>query len=359
MNERIDITSLGWNDRFETAFDPLRRPGVEPGRVATQHRGGYTVLTEQGAIAAHVAGRLRHAAPDAAAMPVVGDWVALEARHEEGSGTILEVLPRVSSFSRKVAGNETTEQILAANVDFVFIVSSLNADLNLRRIERYLTLAYESGSTPVVVLTKADLCDDIAAALNEIAPGTAGTDVHVVSAPAGLGVERLRSYLEGHRTAALLGSSGVGKSTLINALAGEEIQTVREIREDDDRGRHTTTAREMVLLPGGGIVIDTPGMRELQLWHAGEGLTASFADIEELARRCRFGDCRHASEPGCAVTAAVESGALDPARLGNFRKLQRELLHLEMKTDRRLAREESRRWKVQTKAMRRRPNQKI
>ncbi|HJR46003.1 MAG TPA: ribosome small subunit-dependent GTPase A [Actinomycetota bacterium] len=359
LHPGITLASLGWDGYFETRFTTFAAAGYAPGRVAAQHKGAYVVLSEAGRLDATVTGKLRYAASGAAELPVVGDWVALAVRAEEGAATIQGVVERRTRFSRKVAGFESDEQVLAANIDVVFLTTSLNADLNPRRIERYLTMAYESGATPVVVLTKADLCDDVPAALDAVQEVAIGTSVHVVSAVTGEGFDELGTYMAGHKTVALLGSSGVGKSTLVNELAGEEILKVQEIRDDDARGRHTTTHREMVLLPSGGIVVDTPGMRELQLWEASDGLSGSFQDIAELAAGCRFRDCTHGREPGCAVRAAVEAGTLPVERLASYNKLQRELMYLERKRDQRLASQETRRWKVQHKAMRRAKSPKV
>ena len=359
LHPGITLASLGWDDYFETRFTTFASAGYAPGRVAAQHKGAYVVLSEHGRLDGTVSGKLRYDASGAAELPVVGDWVALAVRPEEGAATIQGVVERRTRFSRKVAGFESDEQVLAANIDVVFLTTSLNADLNPRRIERYLTMAYESGATPVVVLTKADLSDDIPAALDAVQQVAIGTPVHVVSAVSGEGFDELQPYMAGHKTVALLGSSGVGKSTLVNELAGEEILRVQEIREDDARGRHTTTHREMVLLPGGGIVVDTPGMRELQLWEASDGLTGSFQDIAELAAGCRFRDCTHGREPGCAVRAAVEAGTLTAERLASYNKLQRELMYLERKRDQRLASQETRKWKIQHKAMRRVKSPKV
>jgi ribosome biogenesis GTPase len=243
----------------------------------------------------------------------------------DGVATIQAVLPRISVFTRKMSGHDQGEQIIAANVDVVFLVSSLNSELNLRRVERYLTLAWESGARPMIVLSKADLVEDATPLVQEVESVAAGVPVVLTSARSGLGIERLREALKGVCTGAVLGSSGVGKSALINALAGFERQATGKIREGDDKGRHTTTRRELVLLPGGGLLIDTPGMRELALADAGHGLLSAFDDIESLAAECAFGDCSHGTEPGCAVQAAVADGRLAAERLGSFEKLTREL----------------------------------
>ena len=338
------LQDLGWNDQLATEFEPHSAAGLTPGRVVVQHRGVYVVLTEAGELRAGAAGRLSHEAGGSGDLPAVGDWVAVAARPAEGTGTIQAVLPRRTKFSRKVAWAAAEEQVLAANVDTVFLLTSLNEDLNLRRLERYLTLAWESGAQPVIVLTKTDVAADVEQRLLEVEAIAFGVPVHAISSLTGDGLDVIRSYLEPGRTAALLGSSGVGKSTLVNTLAGQELLAVREIRESDGEGRHTTTHRQLVLLPGGGLVLDTPGMRELQLWESSEGLGETFADVEELAARCRFNECAHRSEPGCAVQAALEDGSLDFGRWTSYQKLQRELAHLERRLDKRAQAEERRRW---------------
>lgn len=359
LTSSTSLASLGWEADLAASFAAFENQRLRPGRISTQHKGSYVALTELGPVTAMITGRMRYEASATADLPVVGDWVALDIRPEEKAATVRALLPRRTKFSRKVAGDGSDEQILAANIDTVFLVTSLNEDLNPRRLERYLTMAYENGASPVVLLTKADLCDDIPAALDTVASVAIGTPVHVISAPTGEGLEELKPYISEGQTVALLGSSGVGKSTLVNELAGADLLAVQETREDDDKGRHTTTHREMVLLPGGGIVIDTPGMRELQLWDAFEGLQDSFRDIDALAEGCRFRDCSHIAEPNCAVRAALASGELATERLASFRKLQRELLFLERKVDQRAAQEETRRWKVQHKATRRSKSPKV
>jgi ribosome biogenesis GTPase len=359
LTQSITLRSLGWDEYFEDRSEETRSEGLVPARISTQHKGSYTALSELGELNAHVTGRMRYDASGAADLPVVGDWVLVEPRVEEGSATIKEIVERRTKFSRKVAGFEYDEQVLAANIDSAFLLTSLNSDLNPRRLERYLTMAYANGALPVIVLTKADLCEDVTAGLAAVEPIAIGTPIHVVSALSGEGLDELRSYLAGNKTVALLGSSGVGKSTLVNALAGQEILKVQAVREDDEKGRHTTTHRQMVLLPDGGLIVDTPGMREMQLWEASDGLEGSFQDIEALALDCRFRDCRHVSEPGCAIRSAVESGQLDADRLASFEKLQRELLYLERKLDQRAAQEETRKWKIQHKAMRKTKSPKV
>ncbi len=328
----FELTALGWSPSRHEEFEPYAAGGLAPARVAAQHRGAYVVYTESGERPAEVAGRLRHAAAAAANFPAVGDWVAVDDAPDAEAATIHAVLQRATAFSRKAAGEDAVEQVVAANVDVVFLVSAFGDDLNVRRIERYLASGWESGAQPVVVLNKSDLADDLPADLAEVDAVAFGVPVHVVSCLAGSGLEELGPYFAGNRTVALLGSSGVGKSSLLNRLVGWERQEVRGIR-DDGRGRHTTTFRELVVLPGGGLVLDTPGMRELGLWDAGGGVEDAFTDVADVAARCRFADCAHESEPGCAVQAALADGSLAEERLESYRKLQRELRHLELKTD--------------------------
>jgi ribosome biogenesis GTPase len=340
-----DLTALGWDETRAEQFEPYARGGLVPGRVAVQHRGAYDVLTELGELRCDVAGRLYDESSSPADLPAVGDWVAVAARADEGGGTVQAVLPRRTKFSRKTAWQAAEEQVLAANVDVVLIVTSLNEDLNLRRLERYLTLAWESGARPVFVLTKADLADDVEAAVAEVESIAFGVAVVPLSSVTGAGLETLRGHLPEGATAALLGSSGVGKSTLVNRLAGEELLATQEIR-DDGKGRHTTTRRELVQLPGGALVIDTPGMREIQLWVADEGLEEAFEDVTELFGQCRFSDCAHESEPGCAVKEALADGTLSQERWESYLKLQREMAHLERRLDKRAAAEERKKWKA-------------
>jgi ribosome biogenesis GTPase len=338
------LEPIGWDDGWAAAFAPFRAGGLEPGRVVVQQRGVLTVAAAGGERPAEVGGRL-HRDADAGGLPVAGDWVGLRGRRIEA------VVPRRTAFVRRAAGDDASTQIVAANVDVAFVVAAL-PDVNLRRLERYVTAAWDSGATPFVVLTKADLsvsADEAAAAVEAVAPGVR---VLVTSTVTGEGIEDLRAELLPRRTGALLGISGAGKSSLLNWLAGEELLATAALRSDG-RGRHTTTHRELVALPGGGLLLDTPGMRELGLRTDDEALEATFDDVAALAAGCRFGDCRHRGEPGCAVLAALANGTLAPERLAAYRKLERELAHLERRDDPRLQAEHRRRWKQINKATRR------
>jgi ribosome biogenesis GTPase / thiamine phosphate phosphatase len=350
----VTLEDLGWTSRFAEAFAPYREAGLEPARVSLEHTHIYRVLTPDGERLARVAGRLRHAATRRADFPAVGDWVAVEPAAAGHEARIRAVLPRATHFSRRAAGDRTEEQVVAANIDVVFLVSGLDRDFNPRRIERYLVTAWESGAAPVVVLNKADLVADPAAFVAEVESIAPGVPVLAVSAKTPASLDGVRSQLTRGRTAALLGMSGVGKSSIANALIGEAILRTHDVRASDSRGRHTTTGRQLVLLPGGGILIDTPGMRELQLWDSTEPVAATFNDIAELAAHCRFRDCRHSSEPGCAVVAAAAHGTLAPARLESYRKLQDEQAFLATQQDERGRIEQKRAGRIGAKALRKR-----
>jgi len=332
----FDLGELGWSADLAENL----QPGLLPGRVTAAHRAAFDVQTAAGVVRTRLPGRLVHESVDVA----VGDWVLL------GDGLIRSVLPRRSAIVRGAAGRATSAQTLAANVDIAFVVTSLGPDIEPRRIERYLVTIWESGATPEVVLTKADRLDDPWPLVAEVEAVALGVPLHVVSAVTGQGCDALRARIGAGATAVLLGSSGVGKSTLVNLWLGEEAMATRETREDDDEGRHTTSHRQLLVLPGGGLVIDTPGLRELQLWDAGSAaLDATFADVEELAADCRFGDCTHVHEPECAVLAAVESGELPGERLHSWRKLQRELRAIAMRHDILLRKEEGRKWRLRAR----------
>ncbi|WP_426000091.1 ribosome small subunit-dependent GTPase A [Caulobacter sp. DWR1-3-2b1] len=335
------IDQYGWSDALARDFEPHARAGQTPGRIVVQRRGAYLVATDDGELRAKPAGRLLHEAREAG-HPVVGDWVALTVNKAQSTATIHAVLPRRTAFARRAADSVQTLQVIAANIDVAFVVTSMNADFNPRRLERYLAAAWQSGARPVVLLTKSDLSDEPQALAEQVAGLAAGCPVIVVSAREGVGLDALRAQIAPGETCVLIGSSGVGKSTLVNVLSGEERMATQEIREADARGRHTTSHRQLVLLPGGGMILDTPGIREVGLIDAEEGLAVVFDDIERLAEQCRFRDCGHANEPGCAVRGALESGALDADRWASFQKLGLELAAVEDKADR-IAKETDRR----------------
>ncbi|MDO9432601.1 MAG: ribosome small subunit-dependent GTPase A [Phenylobacterium sp.] len=326
------IAQYGWSEPLALAFEPHARAGHTPGRIVVQQRDGYLVLTDEGELRAKISGRLLHEAREAG-HPAVGDWVALSLNLIERTATIHAILPRRTAFVRRAA-HLRRPQILAANIDVAFVVTSMNADLNPRRIERYLAAAWQSGARPVVVLTKSDLCPDPQGQAAEIAALAGDCPVLMVSARQGLGLEPLLAQVAPRETCVLIGSSGVGKSTLVNAFLGEDRMEMQAIRESDDQGRHTTSHRQLVLLPSGALILDTPGIREVGLIDAEEGASAVFDDIERLAHDCRFNDCGHAGEPGCAIAAALKSGTLDPDRWAHFQKLGLEMAALEEKTER-------------------------
>ncbi len=350
----MSLSSLGWNARLEELFTAYRTSGFEPARVCREDRDRYQVRGDGDVRPAELAGRLRHEARSRAELPAVGDWVAV--RSGDASPAVIEaVLPRSSAFTRKVVDAASEEQVVAANVDTVFLVSGLDLDFNLRRIERYLAAAWESGATPVLVLNKADLAADLDAIVAEVEALSPGTPLVTLSALEGDGLDALAPWLTSGSTVALLGSSGVGKSTLVNALLGEARQATREVREGDSRGRHTTTHRELVPLPSGAVLLDTPGMRVLKLWTSEEAVDGAFPEIASLAEGCRFRDCSHESEPGCAVLAALAAGTLAEERIESWRKLQRERRWLETRVDARARAAEEAKWKAIHKSMKHHP----
>jgi ribosome biogenesis GTPase / thiamine phosphate phosphatase len=349
--EQDRLRALGWNDTFAAAFAPHAERGWQPARVALEHQHIYRLYTATGECLARVRGRLRHRAEAREAFPAVGDWVAITQPMGDGDAVIEATLPRRSKFSRKAAGDVTEEQIVAANIDVVFLVSGLDHDFNPRRIERYLVTSWDGGARPVILLNKADLvAEDQARFVGEVEAIAAGTPVHLVSTRTRQGFELFDEYLAPGVTGAFLGSSGVGKSTLINTLLGEERQRTKEVREKDQRGRHTTTHRELLMLPSGALLVDTPGMREMQLWEG--NVEEAFDDIEALADGCQFRDCRHDREPNCAVRAAVDAGTLPAARLASFHKLQQELEYQATRQDQQAQIAQKRKWKVLHKAAR-------
>ena len=347
----MKLEKLGWNDFFARSFAPYAAEGYGVGRVLLQHNKIYVLGTEEGETQAEVTGRLRHQAAGPEELPAVGDWVVTRGVGEEERARIHAVLPRRSKFSRKAAGHRADEQVVAANVDTVFLVAGLDNDYNPRRLERYLIMAWESGARPVVVLNKADLDTEGARErVQEVERIAPGVPVILLSAKHDEQLSQLEPFIGAGQTVALMGSSGVGKSTIVNRLAGADVQKTQEVRMSDSRGRHTTTHRQLLMLPSGGLIIDTPGMRELQLLVSDRGLRETFDDIEEIAATCRFTDCGHEGEPGCAVREALDSGALDPERYGNYRKMLAEMEELAARQNTRLAQERKERTKARTRA---------
>ena len=353
----MSLDDYGWTSFFAESFAPHAADGRSPGRVI-EHRGRlYRLQTGETEIDGVAAGRLRHRAAGPQDLPAIGDWVAFRPpRAGSGPATVDAVLPRRTKLSRKVAGSRSDEQVVAANVDTVFLVMGLDGDFSLRRLERFLVMVWESGAAPVVLLNKADVAAAPAERQAEVEAAAPGVSVHLLSARRGEGLAALEPHLRPAETVALVGSSGAGKSTLINRLAGEERMATGEVRAGDDRGRHTTSHRELVRLPGGALLIDNPGVRELAPWSAGgsdsRGLGETFDDLAALAAECRFGDCRHQGEPGCAVQAALGDGRLSAERWRSYQGLARELRHLEIRQDEGAQRAEKQRWRVIHKAVR-------
>jgi len=326
----LKLKDLGWNEFFKESFNDLWKEGIIPGRIFSEQRGEYKIQTEAGILSCRISGKLRLSFDQGGEVPAVGDFVMVAPRADEGSGTIHNILSRKTKLSRKIAGEVTREQVMVTNIDYVFIVMALNNDFNIKRLDRYLIVAWESGAIPVVLLTKADLCIDLAEKLEEVQNSALGVMVHAVSTVIPIGIDTVKEYIKPGTTTALIGSSGVGKSTLINAILGEEVQKVEGLR-DDDRGRHTSTYRSIFSLKDGGLIVDTPGMRELQLWTGEEGIIGTYEDIKAIAKNCRFKDCQHKKEPGCAINEALDEGILVAERLESYKKLQKELLYIEGK----------------------------
>ena len=346
----MQLSTLGWTDRLASAFAPFGARGLTPARIAVEHRSRYVTYTENGEHDAVLAGKLRLDADAVASCPVVGDWVAVALPNHDGSAVIHAVLPRATRFARRAPLRDDVEQVLAANIDRVLVVVAADRDTNPRRLERYLAMAWEGGAEPVVVLSKCDLAGADERRL-EVDAVALGVRVIALSNVTGAGIDEVRALLREGSTVALLGSSGVGKSSLVNSLLGHEQLRIGAVR-DDGKGRHTTTHRELVLVPTGGLILDTPGMRELGLWDASAGTREVFADIAALSEQCRFGDCRHDREPGCAVLAAVAVGTISRERLESWRKLVAELEYLDRRDDARARSDNSRRDAAASRALR-------
>lgn len=328
-----NLETWGWTAREEALFQPHAQEGRQPGRVLSEHRGGYLVITEQGEVDAAVSGRFRYDSTTVEDYPAVGDWVVLAPSDGSGATVIQGVIPRATRFARPARGDAAEAQVVAANVDVVLLVTGLDNDFNVRRLERYLALAWSSGAEPVIVLNKADVCDDVPGRIADATQVAAGVPVRVISALEHEGLDSLAPLIRPGKTVALVGSSGVGKSTIVNALLGYERQATGAVRAEDQRGRHTTTSRELLLMPTGALLIDSPGMRSVGMWEAEPGLADAFADIDQIAADCRFSDCTHESEPGCAVLRAIADGSLARERFDSQRKLVRESAALAARVD--------------------------
>jgi ribosome biogenesis GTPase len=349
--DRPSLEQLGWTTAHAEAFAAATALGDVPGRVVLEHNHVYRVLTADGEQLAEATGRMKHRAEGRHELPAVGDWIVLRPDPAGARSQIRAVLPRTSSFARKAAGRETEQQVVAANIDVVLVVFGCDHPVNPRSIDRYLVVARHSGAEPAVVLNKIDLIEDPAAAVAAAAESAGGTPVYAVSTRTGAGLDQLRQYLEPGRTVALLGPSGVGKSTIVNALVGRELLPTGEVRDWDARGRHTSVHRQLVVRAEGGLIIDTPGMRELALWDT-DAVADTFGDVAALSADCRFRDCRHETEPGCAVKTAVEAGTFDAERLESYRKLRREQEAVEKLRDQRALLESKRQGKVISRSLR-------
>ena len=341
----MNLYSLGWDPFFENHFQPHSANGLIPARVAVEHGSVYRLLAEDGPSTARCSGRFLHQLLDRSDRPTVGDWVAVARKPGASQDDIQAVLPRRTQFSRAAIGKEVARQVIAANIDTVFLVTGLDQNYRLRRIERYLAVAAESGADPVIILNKTDVCPEAEARLAEVEAIARGVPVIAVSAITGEAFEEISLFIRPGKTIALLGSSGVGKSTLVNRLLGEELQDTGEARENDGRGRHTTTTRNLIVLPSGGILIDTPGLREIGIWDVGPGLESTFDDIADLERRCRFTDCSHDNEPGCAIREALDDGSLDSERYVSWLKLLKEQAFTARQQDEALKRRHAAQWK--------------
>jgi ribosome biogenesis GTPase / thiamine phosphate phosphatase len=337
LTDPSPLRALGYSPRWEELFEPYAAEGLTPARVIRGDRGSVLIATPEGIMHAKPSGRLLKSAGSSAELPAVGDWVAVLATGEHAGAPLVEaVLPRVSAITRADPGGTSDVQVLAANIDTVFVVHPIAQPPNLRRIERELSVAWDSGAVPVVLLTKADLSADPEEARAAVEAVALGAEVFMMNALAGEGIQPILTYISAHRTAVLVGPSGAGKSTLINSLLGEQRQATRAVRVSDGHGMHTTVARELIQMPGGGVLIDTPGLRAFGLTGSEEGIASVFPEMEQLGRSCRFRDCTHSGEPGCAVQEAVDSGSMQPERLASYHKLMGEAQSVTAKAEERL-----------------------
>lgn len=341
----MDLSAFGWDEGFESRFKEFRERKLLPGRVIESNRLVYKLVSEKGEVAGKLSGRFRYSCHSRGDFPTVGDWVAFKPSEHGGFASIQGMLERKSKFSRKVAGKVSGEQVIAANIDLIFIVSGLDRDFNIRRLERYVTLAADSNAEFVFILNKADLCRDIGQVTSDIKSLFGDAPVYALSALNNQGLEQLSPHIKAGKTMVFLGSSGAGKSTIINRLLGEDRQKTGHVSAHDGRGRHITTSKNLIMLPGGGIVIDTPGLRELQLLCSGEGLKDAFSDIEAFADKCKYRNCTHTKEPGCAVLEAVNDGIIPEKRLENYHKLKREIKYNLSKHEARFKNKRSKFWK--------------
>lgn len=342
----MNLKELGFNAFIKKHSEQYEIENHLIGRICAEYKENYKLFSESGELNAVITGKFRNTCKTRENFPAVGDWVLFKHITSENKAIIHSILQRKSKFSRKVAGKETQEQIIASNVDFAFIVCALNYDFNLRRIERYLSLVWQSGATPVIILTKTDLCNNVETKIIEVENIAFGVDIHAISNLSPDGTATLQKYFENNKTAVLLGSSGVGKSSLINNLTRENTMKVNELRNNIEKGRHTTTQKQMIILPKGGLIIDTPGIRELQLWDAESGISQTFKDIEDIIKDCKFSDCTHKNEPGCAIRKAINDGLLDKKRLENYLKIQKENQYLTDRQSQSAAKMEKDKWKT-------------
>lgn len=354
-----ELVRYGWNQFFQSGFEDSALAGLQPGRVTFESGRMLRVQLEQGRVKAETAGRMRYLAQNAEALPTVGDWVAIELTPDR-LAVIHAVLPRFSHLVRKAAGHQSSPQLIAANIDTILIMTTVTQDFNPRRIERYVAAAWQSGAQPAIVVGKIDLCDRrlLDERLSVVEQTAPGVPAYPLSTLSGEGIDEIGALSGDGLTLAVVGSSGVGKSSLINRLCGSDRLSVGAVRVDDEKGRHTTTSRELIEIPGGGLIIDTPGMREFQLWDGGGGLDTAFADIASLATNCRFRDCRHTTESDCAVLDAIGSGVLSPERFHSFLKLQREVRFQEIREDKLAQSLQRKRWKRASRLVKERSAEK-